>query len=63
MIVRQMILKKCGVENISSFQLYSKERQKDIIREVMMELDAGPRQLSRVNHRRESPGQVFDSKE
>lgn len=49
MIVRQMILKKCGVENISSFQLYSKERQKDIIREVMMELDAGPRQLSRVS--------------
>ena len=47
--VRQIILKKCGADNISSFQLCSKERQKDIVREVMMELGAGPRQMSRVS--------------
>ena len=47
--VRQMILKKCGADNISGFQLNSRERQKDIVREVMMELGAGPRQMSRVS--------------
>ncbi len=30
------------------FQLNSKERQKDIVRDVMTELGAGPRQMSRV---------------
>ena len=29
--------------------LHSKERQKDIVRDVMLELGAGPRQLSRVS--------------
>ena len=48
--VRQMILKKCGADNISGFQLYSRERQKDIVREVMIELGAGPRQISRVSN-------------
>ena len=28
---------------------HSKERQKNIIRDVMLKLDAGPRQLSRVS--------------
>ena len=46
--IRQLILKKCGAESITSFQLFSKERQKDIVRDVMMELGAGPRQMSRV---------------
>ena len=46
--VRQLILKKCGAKSIADFQLYSKERQKDIVRDVMTELGAGPRQMSRV---------------
>jgi REP element-mobilizing transposase RayT len=46
--VRQLIVKKCGARSISDFQLYSKERQKDIVHDVMIELGAGPRQLSRV---------------
>ena len=46
--VRQMILMKCGAKSIADFQQYSKERQKDIVRDVMIELGAGPRQMSRV---------------
>jgi len=46
--VRQLILKKCCAKNITDFQLYSRERQKDIVRDVMIELGAGPRQMSRV---------------
>ena len=30
------------------FQLHSKDRQKDIVRDVMRELGAGPRQMVRV---------------
>ena len=33
---------------MADFQLFSKERQKDVAREVMSELGAGPRQMSRV---------------
>ena len=47
--IRQMILEKSGTKNLTEFRIHSKERQKDIVREVMMELDAGPRQLSRVS--------------
>ncbi len=35
-------------KSIADFQQYSKERQKDIVRDVMTELGAGPRQMSRV---------------
>ena len=33
--VRMEILKHCGASNITEFMLHSKERQKDIIRDVM----------------------------
>ena len=42
-------LKKSGSRNITDFHLLTKQRQKDLIREVMIELGAGPRQLSRVS--------------
>ena len=47
--VRNAILGKCGARTVAEFQLHSKERQKDIIREVMRETGAGPRQMSRVS--------------
>jgi hypothetical protein len=47
--VRKEILKRCGASNITEFLLHSKERQKDIIRDVMRELGAGPRQMSRIS--------------
>lgn len=46
--VRQLVLKKCGVNTIPEFQLHTKRRQKDIVRDVMRELDVGPRQMVRV---------------
>ena len=46
--VRQLIIQKCGIRSMADFQLLSKERQKDVAREVMLELGAGPRQMSRV---------------
>ena len=46
--VRQLILRKSGARSIADFQLYSKEKQKDIVHNVMTELGAGPRQMSRV---------------
>ena len=47
--VRKEILKRCGASNITEFLLRSKERQKDIVRDVMRELEAGPRQMSRIS--------------
>lgn len=47
--IRQMILEKSGTKNLTEFRLHSKERRKNIIRDVMLKLDAGPRQLSRVS--------------
>ena len=47
--IRQMILGKSGTKNLTEFRLHSKERQKDVVRDVMLKLDAGPRQLSRVS--------------
>ena len=44
--VRQLILKKCGIRSMADYQLFPKERQKDVAREVMSELGAGPRQMS-----------------
>ena len=46
--VRQIILQKYGIRSMAVFQLFPKERQKDVAREVMSELGAGPRQMSRV---------------
>ena len=47
--VREMLLRKCGARTISEFQLHTKDRQKDIVRDVMRELGAGPRQIVRVS--------------
>jgi REP element-mobilizing transposase RayT len=47
--IRQIILEKSGTKSLTEFRLHSKERQKDIVRDVMLKLDAGPRQLSRVS--------------
>ena len=47
--VRKEILKRCGASNITEFLLHSKESQKDIVRAVMRELGAGPRQMSRIS--------------
>ena len=46
--VREMLLRKCGARTIPEFQLHSKDRQKDIDRDVMRELGAGPRQMVRI---------------
>ena len=46
--VRKLILKICGANSIADFQLYSKDRQKEIVRDVMIALGAGPRQMARV---------------
>ena len=46
--VRQLILQKCRIRSVADFLSFSKERQKEIAREVMSELGAGPRQMSRV---------------
>ena len=46
--VREVLLRKCGVRTIPEFQLHTKDRQKDIVRDVMRELGAGPRQMVRV---------------
>ena len=48
-VVRELILKKCGARNIAEFQLHTKQRQKDIVRDVMQELGVGPRQMVRVS--------------
>ena len=46
---RELLLKKCGVRTIPEFQLHTKQRQKDIVRDVMLELGVGPRQMVRVS--------------
>ena len=46
--VRHLLLTESGVENISDFQLLTKQRQKNLARNVMIELGIGPRQMSRV---------------
>ena len=46
--VREVLLSKCGARTIPEFQLHTKDRQKDIVRDVMRELGAGPRQMVRV---------------
>lgn len=48
-IVRDLLLSKSGSRSIMEFQLHSKQRQKDLIRDVMIELGVGPRQMSRVS--------------
>ena len=46
--VRQLILEKSGTLSIAEFQSHEKEVKKDIVRSVMQETGAGPRQISRV---------------
>ena len=47
--IRQMILVKSRTKSLTEFRLHSKERQKDIVRDVMLKLDSDPLQLSRVS--------------
>ena len=47
--VKELILEKGGLRMISDLSLYTKQRQKDIIRDVMRELEVGPRQMVRVS--------------
>ena len=47
-VVRDTIINVCGLHSISEFQLLTLERRKSVIREVMLSIDAKPRQLSRV---------------
>ncbi len=47
--VRSLLLAKSGTRNITAFQLLDKQKKKDIVSEVMNELNVGPRQLSRVS--------------
>ena len=47
--VRDLLLEKSQTKNITEFQQLPKQQQKDFVREVMAELDAGPRQMSRVS--------------
>ena len=46
--VRDALLKNSGMRSITVFQLQPKERQKDVIREVMRSLGVGARQMARV---------------
>ncbi|MBQ6378142.1 MAG: hypothetical protein IJJ56_05040, partial [Prevotella sp.] len=46
--VRDAVINACGLRSISDFQLLTLEKRKSIIREIMLSIDARPRQLSRV---------------
>lgn len=47
--VRDFLIKKSGSRTMSDFQLLTRERQKDILRDAIQILNCGPRQLSRVS--------------
>jgi len=47
-MIRDAVIKACGLRSISDFQLLTLERRKSVIQEVMRSLDVRPRQLSRV---------------
>ncbi len=47
--VRSYLLAISGTKNVTEFQLLDKQRKKDIVSEVMSELNVGPRQASRVS--------------
>jgi len=46
--VRDAVINACGLRSISDFLLLTLEKRKSIIREIMLSIDARPRQLSRV---------------
>ena len=46
--IRDAVIKACGLRSIADFQLLTLERRKSVVREVMLSLDARPRQLARV---------------
>lgn len=46
--IRDLLLTRSGMVNITDFQKLPKQQQKDWVRFVMMELDVGSRQMSRV---------------
>ena len=47
--VRELLLGNNGARNITDFQSLDKQRQKDIVLDVMNKLEAGLRQISRVS--------------
>ena len=48
-VVRDLLLQKSRAKNITEFQLLPKQIQKDLVRDVMIEIGSGPRQMSRVS--------------
>ena len=48
-VARELLLQKSGVINITEFQLLPKQLQKDMVRDVMIEIGSGPRQMSRIS--------------
>ena len=48
-VVRELLLQKSGVLTVTEFRLLPKQVQKDLIRDVMIEIGSGPRQMSRVS--------------
>ena len=48
-LIRDLLLQKSGTKNVAEFRLLKIEQQKELVREVMFELKAGPRQMSRVS--------------
>ena len=48
-VVRDLLLQKSRAKNITDFQLLPKQIQKDLVRDVMIEIGSGPRQMSRVS--------------
>ena len=48
-VVRDLLLQKSRVKNITDFQLLPKQIQKDLVLDVMIEIGSGPRQMSRVS--------------
>jgi hypothetical protein len=48
-VVRELLLQKSGVLTVTEFRLLPKQVQKHLIRDVMIEIGSGPRQMSRVS--------------
>ena len=48
-VVRELLLQKSGVLTVTEFRLLPKQVQKDLIRDVMIEIGSGPRQMSQVS--------------
>lgn len=47
--VREYIIHHAGLRSITDFQLLTREKQKDVLRDTLHIINCGPRQLSRVS--------------